>query len=71
MVRRTDEETETLEILSYDDALGRAQEAAEGFEDLFKQGSEESYQRDESRVEYFVSECLSLLADRYIITSSE
>ena len=71
MLRRTDEETETLETLSYDEALWRAQEAAEGFENLVKQGTEESYERDESRVEYFVSECMSLLSDRYVITPSE
>ena len=64
-------DTATLEKLPYVEALSRAQEAANQLESLMGQYTTKPYERDESRVEYFVSECMSLLASRYIITSPE
>ncbi len=62
-------DTGTLGKLSYEEALARALQAANQLEDLMCQYTTQPYLRDESRVEYFVSECMVLLANRYVITS--
>jgi hypothetical protein len=62
---------ETLEKLSYDEALERAQQAANQLESLMGTYFTKPYQRDESRIGYFVSQCMLLLANRYVITSPE
>ncbi len=64
-------DTETLERLSYEEALARAQEAANELENLMECYSAEPYLRDNSRIDYFVSQCMLLLANRYVITSPE
>ena len=62
---------ETLEILPYEEALARAQQAANRLEDLMCQYNTKPYIRDETRINYFVSECMVLLANRYVITSPD
>jgi long-subunit acyl-CoA synthetase (AMP-forming) len=64
-------DTGTLEKLSYEEALERAQQAANQLEDLMCQYNTKPYIRDETRVNYFVSECMVLLANRYVITSPD
>jgi hypothetical protein len=62
-------DTETLEKLPYEEALARAEQAANHLESLMERYTTRPYQRDESRVKYFVSQCMLLLANRYVITS--
>jgi hypothetical protein len=56
--------------LTYEEAYQRAWEAAEQMEELMGQYTDEPYARDEARVASFASDCLSLLANGAVITSS-
>ncbi len=62
-------DTATMEKLPYEEALGRARESANQLEGLMQMYTTKPYERDESRVDYFVSECMLLLSIRYVITS--
>ncbi len=58
-------------VLHFKEAEQIAQELAERLEQLMGQFTSEPYKRDETRYNYLVTQCLSLLARRFVIEGPE